>query len=209
MLMKKKVLYNVIARDNEDEIGQCIESILGQVGVDPYISVSCVETSDKSFFIAKSFCSKPTEIHPNFLLSKKICVFRTNTEQSSINNGLVFSKSSGIENYCFMQTPGIINREFSAKALPLIKDDVIGVYCDNLMDGVKFYSNLAGDKEINVGSYLFLKKSIAQMFNHPNMGEFLKDIVNLGVFIHIPEFLVESKWIKSVLRRQMAMSRAV
>ncbi len=204
---KHKVLFSLISRDNDDELKECIESILAQTGIIPFISIACLNSNDTSFFIAKSFCKDILEYEPFYIVSKNIAVYRVNTEKKAIDNAIKFGNNNKCEYYTFMHNPGILNKDYTKRAIKLIKEDVIGVYTDSIDSSIKMYSNLASDREINLGPYFVTKGSIANMFNHEAMADYLKNIVNRGVFAHIPEFLVESKWIKSVLKREMVMSR--
>lgn len=196
---KPKILYNVIFRNNHDQVKECIESILAQDDVRPYIAASCLNSTDNSFSWCKTLVGKnPSVYDPSMAMDEKYATFMVSDERAAITNGIIFGNSKEVQYYCFMYCPGILAQSYSKRAVKCMNEDTIGAYSDIIDSGIKIYTHLNVDSTINIGSFVFLKSSIAQRFGHNTMPEFLASIVNLGVFAHIPEFLAESKWIQSI-----------
>lgn len=204
--IKKKVLFSIIARDDEDSLRDCVNSILAQNGISPYISVSCLGSKDTSFPIAKSFCKKPKSYEPAIVVSDTFLVTKTPDEKSAISNAIAFGNDSGCEYFFFMYNPGELNPDYINRAIDLLNDDVIAVYSNINDSGIQIYTSTVGNS-LSIGSFFLTKKSIANRFNAGCVADFVNSIVNLGVFYHIPETLVTSKWIDYILKHEKDTSK--
>lgn len=204
---KKKVLFNIISRNDKGIISSSINSILAQDGIKPFINVACLDCHDTTFYLAKQFCENPSVYEPEVVVSDAISVCKTTDEKTSITNGLIMGRKNEVQYYCFMHCPGILDKFYCKKLISLINEDIICSYSNIIDSGLPIYTTLTSDKNINIGSYFITKASVAERFNHSSMGDFLGNIVNFGVMANVPEFLVESKWLESLLKHNLLMSK--
>lgn len=204
---KKKVLFNIISRSDEDIIVDSINSILSQDGIKPFINVASLDCHDTTFYLAKQFCKNPSVYEPSVVISEDITVCRTTEEKTSITNGLIMGRKHDVQYYCFMHCPGILDKQYCKKLISQFNEDVICAYSNIMDSGLPVYTNLSVDKNINIGSYFIIKANLAERFNNNSMGDFLSAIVNLGVMVNVPEFLVESKWLESLSKHNLLMSK--
>lgn len=207
LLFKKKILFNIIARNDENIIEKSIESILKQKDIRASINVACLGTEDSTFYLSKRFCKNPSVYEPETVLSDSMAISKVGDEKTAIGNGILLGRKNECQYYCFMHCPVILDCQYSEKLINVINNNVIGAYSDILDSGTPTYTSLTTDKNINIGSCFLIKSSIAERFNHNSMGEFLHNIVNIGVMINVPEFLVESKWLESLSKRIPLMSK--
>jgi len=205
LAFKPKVLFNLICRNDETIIQDCLDSILSQEGIRPYLNISCLDSNDTTFFWAKSYCKSPSVYEPNQVVSEQITACRTPDEKSSLINGVITGRRVEAQYYVFMHCPGILTKNYSKKLITLINDEVMGGYTDVIDSGIKIYTHLNTDRCINIGPYLLLKSSISEQYNHEDMRSFLSAIVNIGILAHLPEFLAGNNWIKSLSQKKISL----
>lgn len=198
MKYKNKILFNIISRNNESTINQSIKSILEQKNVRPYINIGCLNSTDKSFVFAKTYCQNPLTYEPTLVVTDNILISRIENEKSAIINGINFGASKNVEYYCFMHLPCILSRDYCEKTLALMDDEISAVFTDVIDSGLNIYSSLNNDNIINIGPCFIIKASFAKRFNNENIGDYLNSMVNQTIFGHIPKFLVNSDHISSL-----------
>lgn len=205
MLYKQKILYSVICRNNDSIIKECLNSILAQKNVNQYINVSCIGSTDKSFPIAKGFCKNPSVYEPSYVIADKIRVALVDNEKTAIHNTISYGDEIGVQYYCFMHHPCILNEMYSKRCESMIDEEIGACFTDILDTGINIYTSLNNNYVINLGPCFLIKARFVKMFSENNMTEFLLKIINHTVFAHIPETLASSDMLKGVMDKREDM----
>lgn len=189
---KHNVLFIIVGRNHD--VSDCINSCLSQKNINPYLYIIHNEQSD-GFFRSKTFCKNPTIYEYNVIIGKKEVICLSEQENTDFLKAISFGLENKCRYFCFIYAPTVINENFCSMSIEQIKEEVVGTYGNLIDSGVPMYTHIDNNNN-NIGPVFLIGEKYARMFNHQNIGDYVKNLSEIGPLYHFDDFLMENSWIK-------------